>query len=97
LESKANYTVVGIAVLLLTAALLSTALWLSVGFDQKKYTIYAVYLNEAASGLSHDSVVRYNGVKVGYVKSIDLNVSDPQQVILLLATIYPLLKALTPL
>ncbi|QBR83584.1 MCE family protein [Legionella israelensis] len=85
MESKANYTLVGLIVLILTAALLATALWLSVGFDKKKYNTYVVCLQEAASGLSEDSEVSYNGVKVGYVKKIDLDRTDPQQVVLLLA------------
>lgn len=84
MESKANYTVVGLSVLLLTLGLLITALWLSVGFDQKKYKIYAVYLHEAVSGLSEESTVKFNGVPVGTVLKIKLNPSDPQQVKLLL-------------
>lgn len=84
MEAKTNYTMVGLTVLILTAALLAAALWLSVGFDQKKYTIYAVYLHEAVSGLSEESPVKYNGVQVGYVQKIELNRLDPQQVKLLL-------------
>ncbi|WP_028388923.1 MlaD family protein [Legionella fairfieldensis] len=84
MEAKTNYTVVGLAVLILVGALLATALWLSVGFDQKQYRIYAVYLREAVSGLSEQSAVKYNGVKVGFVSKIELNHQDPEQVILLL-------------
>jgi phospholipid/cholesterol/gamma-HCH transport system substrate-binding protein len=71
---------VGIAVLILTAGLLSASLWLSVGFDRKKYDIYTVYVGESISGLSDDSIVKYNGVKVGMVNQIELNPFDPQQV-----------------
>lgn len=85
MESKANYTVVGLVVLILSSGLLATALWLSVGFDQKKYNTYMVYLDEAASGLSEESAVKYNGVAVGYVQKIELNKEDPQQVILILS------------
>jgi len=80
LESKTNYTIVGLSVLILFTSLLSAALWLSVGFDRKKYDTYTVYMREAASGLSDDSVVKYNGVKVGVVNKIELNQFDPQQV-----------------
>ncbi|TAL61552.1 MAG: MCE family protein [Legionella sp.] len=80
MESKTNYTIVGITVLALVAALLSTALWLSVGFNQKLYSTYIVYLHEAASGLSEDSPVKFNGVQVGMVKAIKLNKNDPRQV-----------------
>lgn len=84
LEAKINYTVVGLVVLILAGALLATALWLSVGFDQKQYHTYAVYIHEAVSGLSEQSPVKFNGVKVGFVSRIELNRKDPQQVRILL-------------
>lgn len=84
MESKTNYTIVGLVVLILTAGLLSAGLWLSVGFNQKEYTSYTVYLKESVSGLSPESPVKYNGVQVGYVKEIKLNKNDPRQVELLL-------------
>lgn len=80
MESKTNYTIVGVIVLVLTAALLSTGLWLSVGFNKKAYSFYTVYLHEAAAGLAPDSPVKYNGVQVGFVKKIKLNATDPRQV-----------------
>lgn len=85
MEEKTNYTVVGLAVLILTGALIATGLWLSVGFDQKKYNTYAVYIREAVSGLSEESPVKFNGVKVGFVKSIELSQDDPQLVEILLS------------
>ncbi|MFC3908025.1 MlaD family protein [Legionella dresdenensis] len=85
MEAKTNYTMVGLAVIILTVALISVALWLSVGFDQKNYTTYAVYMHEAVSGLSEDSPVKYNGVQVGQVRKIELSHIDPQQVKILLS------------
>lgn len=80
MEAKANYTLVGMTVLILITGLLSTALWLSTGFDHKKYHNYTVYMHEAVSGLSDESPVKYNGVRVGYVENIALSTFDPQQV-----------------
>jgi phospholipid/cholesterol/gamma-HCH transport system substrate-binding protein len=80
LEAKTNYTVVGVIVLVLIGGLLSTALWLSVGFNQKEYSFYTVYLSESVAGLSEQSPVKYNGVQVGFVKKIQLNTNDPRQV-----------------
>lgn len=80
MESKTNYTIVGITVLFLIAGLLSTILWLSVGFNQKLYSTYIVYFHESAAGLTNDSPVKFNGVQVGYVKDIKLNKNDPRQV-----------------
>ncbi|CEK11674.1 MlaD family protein [Legionella hackeliae] len=85
MEAKTNYTVVGIIVLILIAGLLASGLWLSVGFEQKKYQTFEVYMHEAVSGLSNEAVVKFNGVQVGFVKKIELNQQDPQQVKLLLS------------
>lgn len=84
MEAKTNYTLVGIVVLLLTTALLSVALWLSVGFNQKEYVKYVVYLHESAAGLSDKAPVKFNGVQVGVVQSIKLSKNDPRQVRLML-------------
>jgi len=85
LESKTNYTAVGLIVLILLGALIATGLWLSVGFDKKLYNTYAVFIHETVSGLSEESPVKYNGVKVGYVNKIMLNRDDPRQVEILLS------------
>ncbi|KTD56617.1 Mammalian cell entry related domain protein [Legionella santicrucis] len=84
METKTNYTIVGVVVLILLVGLITTMLWLSIGFNQKKYTTYTVYMHEAASGLTQDASVKYNGVQVGYVKEIRLNQNDPRQVEILL-------------
>lgn len=84
MEPKTNYTVVGLIVLILIAGLIATGLWLSVGFNQKEYNSYEVYMREAISGLSNEAAVKYNGVQVGFVKNIALNKDDPQEVKLLL-------------
>lgn len=84
MESKTNYTIVGLTVLILLAGLITAGLWLSVGFDQSKYNTYVVYMEEAVSGLSEDSLVKFNGVKVGSISEIELNKADPQQVKILL-------------
>lgn len=70
----------GLVVLFLAAGLISTGLWLSVGFNQKIYLSYTVYLHESAAGLAEAAAVKYNGVQVGFVKKIKLNKNDPRQV-----------------
>lgn len=85
LESKTNYAIVGFVVLILTTGFLSAALWLTVGFNQKSYSYYTVYLHEAVTGLNEESPVKFNGVQVGFVKSIKLNKNDPRQVEILLS------------
>lgn len=80
MESKTNYTAVGLTVLILAAGLITAALWLSVGFDRKTYHYYTVYLHESVGGLSAQSPVEYNGVRVGQVTSIELSRFDPKKV-----------------
>ena len=80
MESQTNYTFVGLVVLILTASLLSAGMWLSIGLDRKQYKMYTVYVGEAVSGLSDDSVVKYNGVKVGLVNKIEIDQFDPRKV-----------------
>lgn len=85
MEEKTNYTIVGVIVLLLSVGLISAVLWLSVGFNQKEYHFYTVYLHESAAGLNEESPVKFNGVQVGFVKQIRLNKTDPRQVELTLS------------
>lgn len=85
MESKVNYTIVGIFVIGMLTAIIVMALWLSVGLSNKTYRYYRVYMNESVAGLSIDSPVQYNGVTVGHVTEMSLNEKNPQQVKLLLA------------
>jgi len=83
--TKVNYTLVGLFVILLGAAIVWTALWLSAPTNKTQYHTYLVYMNETVSGLSEQAPVKFNGVTVGSVKSIRLNPMNPQDVILLLS------------
>lgn len=82
MDTKVNYTVVGIFVILLGAIAVVLFLWLSAFRHRQAYDTYLVYMHEEVSGISVQSPVRYNGVRVGYVEKIELNSADPQQVIL---------------
>jgi phospholipid/cholesterol/gamma-HCH transport system substrate-binding protein len=84
LENKTNYTMVGIIVLLLSAALVSSLIWLSIGFDSKQYNEYIVYISESVHGLVDDSPVKFNGVKVGMISKVELDKRNPQKIKLLL-------------
>lgn len=84
MEPKTNYSVVGLTVLLLVAGLIATSLWLSVGFNKKKYKVYAAYFRESVGGINEESQVKFNGVQVGSVLKIQLSPNDPQQVKVLL-------------
>ena len=80
MESKTNYVVVGIFVIALCFALIAVIFWLSAMKHDRFYQTYLVYVHEGVSGLTVQSPVRYNGVPVGYVDDIGLDVNNPQLV-----------------
>lgn len=84
MESKVNYTIVGLFVIVLAAVIILMSLWLSFGLNNRGYHTYLVYMNESVAGLSKQSPVKYNGVDVGYVQNMQLNAKNPGQVVLTL-------------
>ena len=80
MEGRSSYLAVGIFVIALIIAAIAIFFWLTLRKHDQSYTTYVVYLHEEVSGLSVESPVRYNGVPVGYVKSINLVPSNPQLV-----------------
>ena len=85
MESKLNPTVVGAFVLLLGAALVAGVLWLAVGIGGRKATTaYQSIFTESVAGLNLDAPVKYLGVDVGKVRSINIDPDNPRQVRLIL-------------
>ena len=81
-----NYAVVGAFVLLLGAILVVAMLWLVSGGNlQKKYDAYSATVEESVAGLNLNAPVKYSGVDIGKVKSIELDPTNPQRVQLILA------------
>jgi phospholipid/cholesterol/gamma-HCH transport system substrate-binding protein len=80
MEPKVNYTLVGLFIALLGAAMLAGVLWLSRTDYRGVYDRYYTYMEESVTGLSNDSSVKYRGVDVGRVKEIILNPENPEQV-----------------
>ncbi len=81
MDTKAHYTLVGLCVVLLGAALVTCILWLSVGLDRPTYHTFLIDMHQSVTGLNTEAPVKFNGVTVGYVKSMELNVNNPQEVI----------------
>ena len=78
---KVNYTIVGLFVVGLTTLLIVSALWLGNFFsNQKIYHQYVTYLDESVAGLSINSPVKFNGVEVGFVKDINIDMKEPNWV-----------------
>ncbi len=84
MNTKAHYTIVGLMVVILGAAIIAAVVWLSVGWDRPVYNTFLVYMDQSVSGLNIEAPVRYNGVTVGYVKAMDLNPKNAQEVVVTL-------------
>ncbi len=84
MQRKVNYTVVGLFVIVLSIAMFSGIAWLIGRGERTEYNVYAVYMAEDVTGLTIQSPVRYNGVEVGFVKSISLDHSNLKNVRILL-------------
>ena len=85
METRINYVLVGLFVILLGAAGIGLSLWLAFGDFAQEYRLYRVYMTESVSGLYVDAPVRYRGVEVGKVRELNLDPANPQRVELLLA------------
>lgn len=80
MESRVNYTVVGLFVVVLGVIFMVLFFWLSTFRAGKSYNTYLVYVKEDVTGLSVQTPVRFNGVPVGFVKAIELDPRNPQLV-----------------
>ncbi|MFZ1325832.1 MAG: MlaD family protein [Candidatus Contendobacter sp.] len=85
MQSKVNYTLVGLFVVALVAAFSLAVFWLTLGGENKVYDRYRVYFRESVAGLNPKATVRYRGVQVGQVESIRLDPANPDQVDVVLA------------
>ena len=77
MESKVNYTAVGVFVVLLGALLGAMAWWLATGGKTAPTTPYLIYATDNVNGLRTDSNVLYRGVAVGKVASIAIDPANP--------------------
>lgn len=80
MDTKINFTAVGLFVVLLGLGLVVTAYWLVTGGKQQTFTPYVIYATDSVAGLSVNSHVLYRGVDVGEVKSIRIDAHNPDQI-----------------
>jgi phospholipid/cholesterol/gamma-HCH transport system substrate-binding protein len=80
MEPRAHHVLIGLFTVLMVAAALGFALWLSNASSDQELRDYDVIFNEAVSGLSKGSAVQYSGIKVGDVIGLRLDPQDPRKV-----------------
>jgi len=80
-DDKVNYSLVGLFVLALGAALVAGVLWLAAGLGgQQAMNTYQAVIKESVAGLNVDAPVKYLGVDVGKVSRIEIDPRNSQQV-----------------
>lgn len=81
MDDKVNYSLVGLFVLALGAALVAAVLWLAAGLGgQQAMNTYQAVIKESVAGLNVDAPVKYLGVDVGKVSRIEIDPRNSQQV-----------------
>ncbi len=80
METKANYFVVGLFTLLAFFAIIAFAVWSASKATKGDFDLYAIDFKGSVSGLSQGNDVRLNGIKVGAVQAIRIDMEDPNLV-----------------
>ena len=84
METRANYVLIGAFTILASVALLLFALWATKFSSDRNWRHYQVIFNEPVTGLTEGGSVQYNGISVGTVDRLRLDVNDARRVIALL-------------
>jgi len=84
METRANYVAVGAFVLACVIGLVVTLLWFAGVQYSQEYEYYQTYFKGPVTGLAKGTTVRYNGIDVGRVDSLEFDPNDPQTVIVTL-------------
>ncbi len=77
METRANYVIVGIFTLIAIAAAFAFVYWASAIGDRGETTTLRIRIPGSASGLGRGSAVLFNGVKVGDVRRVYIDVLNP--------------------
>lgn len=81
MENRANYALVGLFTLAVLAGAFGFVYWFQRAGENGDRRAYRIVFVGSVSGLSKGSVVRFNGLRVGEVKAIEIMPSDPGKVV----------------
>lgn len=79
MENEQRYFTVGLYIIGLSLLLAGFAIWLA-GTSRGDDIPYRIYFNESVSGLAQGGAVKYRGVDVGSVTSIEIDPDDPRRI-----------------
>jgi phospholipid/cholesterol/gamma-HCH transport system substrate-binding protein len=81
METRANYVIVGLFVVVLTVGLFVFALWLEKTQFEVEVAYYDIYFVGPVTGLKKGSIVSYRGITVGSVDDIEIDPKNVERVI----------------
>ena len=80
METRAHHLLVGSFVIIVVLGLFGFVIWLAKIDIDREFARYTIYFEGSVSGLSTASSVLYNGIPVGTVTAIELDVDNPSRV-----------------
>ena len=80
METRANYVLIGVFTLAVILGAFGFVWWFQRAGDAGSRATYEVVFDGSVSGLRAGSAVNFNGVRVGEVYDIQLDVNDPRRV-----------------
>jgi phospholipid/cholesterol/gamma-HCH transport system substrate-binding protein len=85
METRAPYTLIGLFVLTVIVAAFGFVYWLHNSGGLRERTVYRVQFENTVSGLLTGAAVLFNGIRVGEVTALELDVNNSNQVIAIIA------------
>jgi phospholipid/cholesterol/gamma-HCH transport system substrate-binding protein len=80
MNNRVNYSLVGFLVLFAISAMVFFGYWLLRPSKEVEMKQYAIYFDESVLGLNLDAPVKYKGISVGKVSSLNINPKNSEQV-----------------
>lgn len=81
METRANYALIGLFTLAVITAGFLFVFWFSGGQGANSRATYKVVFTGSVSGLGSGSMVTFNGIRVGEVKTVSFDPDDPRRVV----------------
>src|SRR5436190_13699184 len=81
METKANYVLNAVLILLVLAALIDFVHWFHTGSVTGTRATYNIIFRGSVGGLAKGGEVEFNGMRVGDVVDLRLDARDPKQVL----------------
>ena len=88
MESKANYALIGVFVLIAFAGIMLFFAYVSGRQYDEEYNEYVVVYSVPPRGISVGSEVRFNGLKMGEVIKTRLDPTDPSKVLVRIKVLF---------